>query len=157
APMLPAVACLELARLACEQAGVAAAGLAGVGWRSPVRTPGGLRGHLDGDRGGVRAGGHVYGDAHVLRGGGGEGGPLDLDAIRRRCTASRDGASYYEALRALGLDYGPSMQVVQHVAHNDREALAELRAAAGLTGSDLRIALMDGALQALCVFHRGPA
>nr|WP_294549481.1 SDR family NAD(P)-dependent oxidoreductase [uncultured Rhodopila sp.] len=157
APVVPAAACLELARLACEQAGAAVAGLADMVWRSPIRTPQELEVHVDGSRVEFRAGGQVQADARVLRDETGGGAPLDLDAIRRRCQQRRDGAAGYEALRALGLDYGPSMRVLRGVVHNDREALAELQAADGLTGSDLRIALMDGALQTLSVFHRGSA
>ncbi|HET8798510.1 MAG TPA: SDR family NAD(P)-dependent oxidoreductase, partial [Thermoanaerobaculia bacterium] len=81
-----------------------------------------------------------------------QSGPLDLAAIRARCTPGKSKAALYALLREHGLAYGPSFQVIDDYVLNDREILAELRLPAeGRDGEErvLHPAMMDGVFQSI--------
>ena len=71
--------------------------------------------------------------------------------LKNRCVRSADGAAYYDAFRAHGLQYGPSFQSIQELHVNGSCALAKLKIPEHL-GSDfgqfiLHPSIIDGALQ----------
>ena len=78
---------------------------------------------------------------------------LDLAAIRSRCSEQKTREAIYSHYQSIGLDYGPSFQVIETVLGNEHEALAEIRLPSHLTNDDdslyLHPSLMDGALQAI--------
>ncbi len=53
--------------------------------------------------------------------------PLDLDAIRSRCTTTLDVADYYDRIRELNADYGPAFRGITTLQSGPHEALAEVR------------------------------
>ncbi|GAA2614045.1 SDR family NAD(P)-dependent oxidoreductase [Streptomyces axinellae] len=74
--------------------------------------------------------------------------PLDLAAIRARCTKTASGERLYSALRERGLDLGPFYQGVQWLHWRGDEALSELRLPEGGHGCVLHPGLLDSAFQA---------
>ncbi|MEU9124410.1 SDR family NAD(P)-dependent oxidoreductase [Streptomyces sp. NPDC048506] len=74
---------------------------------------------------------------------------VDVSALRARCT-HRIGADLHHATMAgLGLDYGPSFQVLEELLVGDGEVLARYRQDAAATDAyEVHPALFDGALQA---------
>ncbi len=77
---------------------------------------------------------------------------IDLQAVRARCAKVTDGATTYPLFKSLGLDLGPSFQVVQDVYKNDTETLGELKLPEFRQGDletmVLQPSLVDGSLQA---------
>lgn len=74
---------------------------------------------------------------------------VDIEALKSRMTgASVDRVDFYDALRAAGLDYGPTHRSVRNVRLGDGELLAYLEMP---ESSDFRLhpGLLDGALQAV--------
>lgn len=51
---------------------------------------------------------------------------IDLEEIRTRCVKVTDGKEAYPLFKSLGLDLGPSFQVLQDIFKNDDEILGEL-------------------------------
>jgi polyketide synthase PksN len=52
---------------------------------------------------------------------------IDLESIRARCVKAMDGKDAYPHFKSLGLDLGPSFQVLQEVFQNQNEILGVLR------------------------------
>jgi acetylornithine/succinyldiaminopimelate/putrescine aminotransferase/predicted amino acid dehydrogenase/acyl carrier protein len=79
--------------------------------------------------------------------------PLDLEAVRARCTHEAEVDDLYRRVGEYGLQYGPSMRAMRRLVHNGTEVLAELRVPTA--GDDeaalcrLHPALLDASLQAL--------
>ncbi|MGP3976832.1 amino acid adenylation domain-containing protein [Streptomyces sp. 8N114] len=164
-PVLPGVAYLEIARLAGElSAASPVRGVDGLVWAAPVRLPAGggeqrLLVRLGDDQAGTSfevhsAEGGPRGHARgTLLFGAPEPRParIDVPGVRGRCTDVRDGASCYRLFSRLGMDYGPSFQVIEELAVGDREALAALRLPAGRVADAgayvFHPSLLDAALQ----------
>ncbi|WP_373689232.1 amino acid adenylation domain-containing protein [Streptomyces sp. Rer75] len=138
-PVLPGVVYLEMARLAGERAlSAPVRGADGLVWASPIRVPAGSEHRvvvrLTGDGGTsfeVRTDGddvtvHAHGTL-LLGEAGDRPARIDPAGVRARCTAVRAGADCYTAFSRLGLDYGPSFQVIEELAVGEREVLASLR------------------------------
>ena len=72
-------------------------------------------------------------NAHGRRGaqgGRGQSGrtvPFELDRIRQRCASSIPIERYYETLRALGLEYGPSFRAIEMLQRGNGEVLTRVR------------------------------
>ncbi len=77
---------------------------------------------------------------------------IDLASIRARCTKVIDGKGIYPRFRSLGLNLGPSFQVLQEVYKNETEALGALKLPEFRQGEletlVLHPSLVDGSLQA---------
>ena len=77
---------------------------------------------------------------------------IDLDGIRARCTKVIDGKGIYPRFKALGLNLGPSFQVLQEVYKNETETLGALKLPeirqGELESLVLHPSLVDGSLQA---------
>lgn len=77
--------------------------------------------------------------------------PLDLDAIRSRCTSTIDVAGYYERIREFNADYGPAFRGIASLQHAPFEALAEVRLPENLRESAeaywMHPALLDACVQ----------
>ncbi|MFJ9843656.1 amino acid adenylation domain-containing protein [Kitasatospora sp. NPDC101155] len=134
--LLAGVAYLEMARLAGELAeGGPVRGVDGLVWATPVRLPAGTSRRLlvrltgtsfeavtAGEDGAAHARGTLlFGEP------GPRPAPVDLAAVRARCTTVSSGESCYQAFSRLGFDYGPSFRAVEEIAVGEREALARLR------------------------------
>ncbi|WP_316524147.1 non-ribosomal peptide synthetase [Kitasatospora brasiliensis] len=169
--VLPGVAYLEMARLAGELSagGTPVRGVDGLVWASPVRLPVGTHEHrllvrLTGERAGsaverasfeVRtagAGAPVHARGTLLFGeAGNRPAPVDLGAVRERCTTVHDGPDCYRAFSRLGFDYGPGFRVIDRLAQGAGEALATLRLPEALRaeagGYAFHPSLLDAALQ----------
>jgi acyl transferase domain-containing protein len=76
---------------------------------------------------------------------------VNIASIRERCERFMTGKACYDVLRSLGFDYGPSFQVIQELACNEREVLARLELSPlrihELKEFGLHPSLLDGALQ----------
>jgi acyl transferase domain-containing protein/NAD(P)-dependent dehydrogenase (short-subunit alcohol dehydrogenase family)/thioesterase domain-containing protein/acyl carrier protein len=153
ARVLPGVAYLEMARAAVAEAAGGAAGrvrLRDVAWIRPLvvrdgpvevhlrlrRREGGMDFEVSADgveycRGAAFLAADVEDDATAL----------DLAEERARRGHERTGAQCYDALRAAGLDYGPSLRAIETLHCGEGRVLARLRGASA-------VALLDGALQA---------
>jgi polyketide synthase PksJ len=162
-PVLPGVVHLELARLAGELAGRRPVRtVSGLVWGQPVR-PGAdglrLRVRLTADTDGARfevvsvrgedTASHAGGVVHF--GDPGSVAPLDVAAVRARCTQVRTHDECYDRVTALGFQYGPSLRAVREVRHCADEALATLLLPeprrADTAEYRFEPALLDGALQ----------
>ena len=77
---------------------------------------------------------------------------FDFEALCKGATHF-EGAEVYEALAAMGLNYGPSFQTMQHLYRGDGYSVAEIalkdEQAATLEDYHLHPALLDGAMHAL--------
>ncbi|MEQ1514800.1 MAG: beta-ketoacyl synthase N-terminal-like domain-containing protein, partial [Lysobacteraceae bacterium] len=79
---------------------------------------------------------------------------LDVEYLEAQMTQGRmEGPKLYEALAAMGLNYGPAHQSLTSIALGQRQLLARLSLPASVASSDrrqyvLHPSLMDGALQA---------
>jgi len=77
---------------------------------------------------------------------------VDLDAIRARCATRVDGKSAYPLFRSVGLNLGPSFQVLQEIHKSDTEVLGVLKLPefrqGDLHSMVLHPSLVDGSLQA---------
>jgi len=77
---------------------------------------------------------------------------VDLNAIRTRCTKAIDAKSAYPLFKSVGLDLGPSFQVLQEVYKSDAEVLGVLKLPelreGDLQSMLLHPSLVDGSLQA---------
>jgi myxalamid-type polyketide synthase MxaE and MxaD len=84
---------------------------------------------------------------------------LELDAIRNRCGKAVAAADHYSAMRSRGLEYGPALQAVEQLWLGEREALAALAAAPGLTPETgvygIHPAILDAGLQVLDAARAG--
>jgi polyketide synthase PksN len=78
---------------------------------------------------------------------------VDIDEIRSRCKKVIDGRDAYPLFKSMGLDLGPSFQVLHEVFANEQEVLGSLRIseerAAGFQEFVLHPSLVDGSFQAL--------
>jgi acyl transferase domain-containing protein/surfactin synthase thioesterase subunit len=75
--------------------------------------------------------------------------PLSLDHVRQRCAGSIPADRYYEALRALGLEYGASFRAVEALRRGSGEVLTRVRLPSHLSVDDqhgLHPALLDACL-----------
>ena len=75
--------------------------------------------------------------------------PLPLDQVRQRCRGSIPVDRYYEALRALGLEYGASFRAIEMLQRGDGEILTRVRLPPHLSAdgqSGLHPALLDACL-----------
>ena len=52
--------------------------------------------------------------------------PFDPSVVQNRCVGSVSGASCYEGLKKIGLEYGPTFQGIQHLWVGDQEALGQI-------------------------------
>ena len=75
----------------------------------------------------------------------------ELDLARSRCREPIDGADYYEVLRGVGVDYGPTFRRLERAVRRDGEVVATLRAPErdGDATAAIHPALADACLQAL--------
>ncbi|HYK05693.1 MAG TPA: SDR family NAD(P)-dependent oxidoreductase [Thermoanaerobaculia bacterium] len=77
---------------------------------------------------------------------------IDLEGIRARCAKVIDGKTAYPIFKTLGLNLGPSLQVVQDVYKNETETLGGLKLPefrhGDMQSMVLHPSLMDGSLQA---------
>ena len=77
---------------------------------------------------------------------------VDLDAVRARCAKAIDGKAAYPLFKSVGLNLGPSFQVLQEVYKSDDEALGVLKLPefrqADLQSMVLHPSIVDGSLQA---------
>ena len=77
---------------------------------------------------------------------------IDLDGIRARCTKVIDGKGIYPRFKSLGLNLGPSFQVLHEVYKNETEILGALKLPefrqGELESMVLHPSLVDGSLQA---------
>ncbi|ODB78622.1 type I polyketide synthase [Micromonospora chalcea] len=82
-----------------------------------------------------------------------------LTTVRSRCGEQRDSAEHYARLARSGLRYGPAFQGVAALWQGEREAVAELRDPAELTGARepylVHPALLDSCLQVLAAAMTG--
>jgi acyl transferase domain-containing protein/NADP-dependent 3-hydroxy acid dehydrogenase YdfG len=85
--------------------------------------------------------------------------PLDLVKLRTSCRQTLGGKKLYEDFSAIGLDYGPSFQVVEEIWAGEREALAKLRLGAQIKPDGQRLPihplLLDGAMQSAAALMTG--
>jgi surfactin synthase thioesterase subunit len=75
--------------------------------------------------------------------------PLQLDQLRQRCASSLPTNRYYEALRALGLEYGASFRAIETMHRGNGEILTRVRLPPHLSVDDqsgLHPALLDACL-----------
>jgi acyl transferase domain-containing protein/surfactin synthase thioesterase subunit len=75
--------------------------------------------------------------------------PFQLDCIRQRCTGSIPIERYYETLRALGLEYGPSFRAIEILQRGSGEILTRVRLSPSLSIDGqfgLHPALLDAGL-----------
>ena len=159
-PVLPAAACLEMARAAgsaLAEAPVAA--LRGVTFERPLSYAAGPRTSYlslwrrdDVLRFAVTADDDVYVRGELLLSTAtGSPGPVDVEAVRGRCPHRRPPEAWYELFAAHGLRYGPTLRPVRELVHGAGEALATLEMPAacadGFDGFTLHPSLLDGALQ----------
>jgi acyl transferase domain-containing protein/aryl carrier-like protein len=81
----------------------------------------------------------------------GDGAGFALDSVRNRCGREFDHASCYEALRRMGLDYGPMFMGIERVWQGKGEALGSVRLPERLGPEEaayrLHPALFDACLQ----------
>lgn len=79
--------------------------------------------------------------------------PIELSAVRARCTESLPASACYERFRRIGLEHGPAFRSVRELWRSEAEVLArlELPPAHGGEASEfvLHPALVDGALQSI--------
>ena len=77
---------------------------------------------------------------------------IDIEAVRARCAKVIDGETAYPLFKSLGLNLGPSFQVLQEVYKNDIETLGVLKLPEfrqqDLQSMLLHPSLVDGSLQA---------
>jgi polyketide synthase PksM len=175
-PMLPGVAWLEMARAAVERmAGAAQAGggtavwLERVTWLRPLAVTGEpvratLRlipedgGVLDFELLSDEAGEAVFhGQGRAGIGIAAEPPPVDVAALRARCTSARFTADdLYPAFAAMGYRYGPALQGLEELFVGTDEILARLRLPAFLAATReemvLHPSLADAAVQAIFGF-----
>jgi acyl transferase domain-containing protein/SAM-dependent methyltransferase len=144
--VMPGVVALERVRAATQ-----AARFQDVAWVAPIHD---ARVSVQVEGGAFRLVGadgtvHVTGVAH--REPSAAPAPVDLAALRRACgrglLSSRE---CYDALRAMGIEHGPSLQAIDEVHLGDGQVLARLRLppAAPPSASPWHPALVDGAIQA---------
>ena len=170
-PILPGVAYLEMARAAGTYADPLqrVIGLGNIIWTKPIQIkdqtqrmtlslhPGALRVAFDiatSSEDHVEPIIHVhgkiiYGSKDNLR----NALPtLNLSALKQRCAQQQKSHEIYAKFNTLGLNYGPSFQVIQDLYSNDTEVIACINLPTHLiSGADqfeLHPSLMDGALQA---------
>jgi len=78
---------------------------------------------------------------------------VDIDSIQSRCVKVMDGKDAYPLFKSLGLDLGPSFQVLQEVYKNDSEVLGRLEIPeireADFDDYILHPSLVDGSFQAV--------
>jgi polyketide synthase PksN len=86
---------------------------------------------------------------------------IDLIAIRARCAKCVDGNDAYPLFKSVGLNLGPSFQVLHEVYKNDREVLGVLKLPefrqGDLQSMTLHPSLVDGSLQAGMAAQLGEA
>lgn len=77
--------------------------------------------------------------------------PIDLDAIRTRCTGTIDVSDYYDTMRAFNADYGPAFRGIVALQQAPFEALADVQLPENLRESAsayrMHPALLDACLQ----------
>ncbi|HEX9984336.1 MAG TPA: SDR family NAD(P)-dependent oxidoreductase [Thermoanaerobaculia bacterium] len=167
-PTLPGVAYLELARKAGElAAGRPVKRIQNILWVSPIAVQGGVPKEVlielkpsgeavqfevfseaaDGTR-------TLHSQGKLLYTNRQDGEPeyVDLDAIRARCATRSEGATAYPIFKSVGLNLGPSFQVLQEVHKSADEVLGVLQLPefrqADLQSIVLHPSLIDGSLQA---------
>ncbi|WP_030613033.1 SDR family NAD(P)-dependent oxidoreductase [Streptomyces sclerotialus] len=154
-PVFPAAGCVELVRAAAhaEPGAGRVVRLRNNVWSTPIAVPEPrtLRVALRaGDHGDYEVTGpgatHVTGKVETAPAD--DLPPLDVPAIRARCTETASGERLYSAVRERGLDLGPFYQGVERLHWNGDEALSELRLPAGGHGCVLHPGLLDSAFQA---------
>ena len=88
----------------------------------------------------------------------GPAAPLELEAIRQRCATSIPTASYYETLRASGLEYGPSFRGIEMLRQGTGELLTRVQLPAHLSDDNLtglHPALLDACLHLYAALIEG--
>ena len=165
-PVLPGVAYLEMARAAA----VLAAGgdgqtwsLSQVAWVRPltVENPTDVHLRLSGDSDGElfyeastlddQGDRLVHGHGRLRRRPDTPGERLDLAALRAQCDGPvLDADACYERFTNVGIEYGPTLRVIEQLHGGSRQAMARLKlrpAAAGRCDFVLHPSLLDAALQ----------
>ncbi|MGA1867996.1 MAG: thioester reductase domain-containing protein [bacterium] len=96
---------------------------------------------------------HAQGKALYDQGENNQDALSDIDAIKRRCSAVKDGSECYRHFHTLGFQYGPRFQSIKRLWSNETEALSLLEVPAQIKEKfedfTLHPSLMDGALQTL--------
>ncbi|KQN15455.1 hypothetical protein ASE79_01405 [Sphingomonas sp. Leaf28] len=72
---------------------------------------------------------------------------VDLDAIRRRCTAQMAPAEFYALIETLGYKTGENFQCIREIAKGDGEALCRIVAPQPIDGEAIHPGLIDSMLQ----------
>ncbi|MES3109950.1 polyketide synthase dehydratase domain-containing protein [Sphingomonas aurantiaca] len=72
---------------------------------------------------------------------------VDLDAIRRRCTAQMAPAEFYALIETLGYKTGENFQCIREIAKGDGEALCRIAAPQPIDGEAIHPGLIDSMLQ----------
>ncbi|MEV5239666.1 beta-ketoacyl synthase N-terminal-like domain-containing protein [Streptomyces cinnamoneus] len=73
--------------------------------------------------------------------------PLDVAAVRARCTGRMEPGELYATAAAAGLDYGPAFRTLRSLQVGDGEVLAAYRHEAPSDAYEAHPAVLDGALQ----------
>ncbi|QGZ37638.1 polyketide synthase PksN [Pseudoduganella flava] len=166
--MLPGVACLEMARAAIDLAlpadGPRRIGLANVAWTEPVvvqcptRVALALAPAGDAIDFALHSAAASHCQGRIVLSGAQAPERLDLEAVRAGLSqGTMSGTALYDALRGLGLHYGPSMRCIVALERGDGQVLAELALPAGANIDPyvLHPALLDSALQAALALAPG--
>ncbi len=158
--ILPGVAVLHLVRAA---ASLPEARIAGLVWlrpvvveREPVEVGIVLRAAEAGQEFELRCGERLHAQGRVAPLDAGlDLPPLDLPALRRRCTTSTSGGEHYGRMAAAGLRYGPAMRAAVEFQSGDDTAVVDLQAPGAESPQDAALALLDGALHAVTALATG--
>jgi hypothetical protein len=74
-----------------------------------------------------------------------------VEALKKQCSRTVDGAHFYELFEKCGISYGPAFRTMQHISIGDSFALSKLTIAdhmkAGFEDFVLHPCIIDGALQ----------
>lgn len=76
---------------------------------------------------------------------------MDIEALKKVCPTRKSGEECYNLFKAMGIDYGPSFQVIDHLLANEEEALSLLKLPSAPQSEaklfTMHPAILDGALQ----------
>lgn len=79
---------------------------------------------------------------------------IDVDAMKERCKESKSANSIYDTVASMGIGYGDTFKVLQHIDANENACIAsfQLKDSNSLQEYRLHPAIMDGALQTIITF-----
>jgi phthiocerol/phenolphthiocerol synthesis type-I polyketide synthase C len=102
---------------------------------------------------GATSGSTLHALAKISRGSKSEAPPVDLDALKKRLSASLEKSAHYAAARARGIEYGPAFQGVECLFAGKDEVLGYLRVPDSieqtLQAHRIHPAILDSSLQVL--------